>query len=121
MFELSIHRDFAAAHNLRGYAGNCERLHGHNWKVEIVIRSEALDSLGMVIDFREVKKVADAVLEEFDHHYLNELARFQKRNPTTENIASVIFSEIAQKLPRGVSLAKVTVWESEGCSATYSE
>ena len=82
MFELIVHRDFSAAHSLRGYKGNCERLHGHNWKVEIRLEAKELDALGMVMDFREVKKAANEVLSRLDHSYLNELPEFQSENPS---------------------------------------
>jgi len=121
MFELAITRDFSAAHNLRGYHGNCERLHGHNWKVEIVIKAERLNDLGMVVDFREAEKVSDEALAQLDHTYLNELAWFREANPTTENIAQVLFNEISSRLPDGLQLARVKVWESENCAATFTK
>ncbi len=119
MYELSISRDFSAAHNLRGYHGDCERLHGHNWKVEIVIEAERLNEIGMVIDFREAKKISDSAVAKLDHSYLNELAWFREVNPTTENIARVIFDEISSRLPEGLRLARVKVWESEMCAASF--
>lgn len=112
--------DFAAAHRLREYEGNCERLHGHNWKVAVVLRGEALDGLGMVIDFREAKRLVGAVLAEFDHTCLNDLEAFQDQNPTTENIARTCYEALAAQLPDGVSVAKVTAWESEHCGVSYS-
>jgi 6-pyruvoyltetrahydropterin/6-carboxytetrahydropterin synthase len=119
-YELLISTDFAAAHRLREYDGNCERLHGHNWKVDVVLRADALDDLGMALDFREAKRLIGEVLERFDHQYLNEVEPFDQRNPTTENIARTIFERLAAKLPDGVSVARVTAWESEGCGASYA-
>lgn len=119
MYELSILAHFSAAHRLREYQGDCERLHGHNWKVRVAVQSEALDDLGMVMDFRDIKKTVHRVLDEFDHAFLNELKRFETVNPTTENLARIVAEEVAAQLPEGVTLASVTAWESEGCSATY--
>jgi 6-pyruvoyltetrahydropterin/6-carboxytetrahydropterin synthase len=119
MYELVVESDFAAAHSLREYGGNCERLHGHNWKVRVELRTRRLDRLGMVMDFREVKGRLAEVLKALDHRHLNEVAAFQKRNPTTENIAQHICAGLSRRLPKGVSVAKVTVWESDHCAASY--
>ena len=119
MFELVFQSHFAAAHNLRGYQGSCERLHGHNWKVDIALRAEKLDPLGMVVDFRDVKAIAHGLLDSLDHRYLNELAPFQEVNPTTENVAKWIFEELRSLLPASVKVHKVTAWESDHCGASY--
>ena len=119
MYELVVETDFAAAHNIREYAGNCERLHGHNWKVRVELRSRRLDHLGMVMDFREVKARLSEVVKTLDHQYLNELEPFKKVNPTTESIAHFICVKLSQSLPKGVSVAKVTVWESDRCAVAY--
>ena len=120
IYELVIRTQFAAAHRLREYAGNCERLHGHNWKVDVVLQAEGLDRLGMVIDFREAKRRIDAILGRLDHQYLNDVEPFGELNPTTENIARTLFDALAAQLPAGVAIAKVTVWESDLCGASYS-
>lgn len=120
MYELVVKTHFAAAHRLRDYPGDCERLHGHNWKIDVRIRSAHLDDLGMVADFREVKGLVKSVIEKLDHHYLNEIVPFDKVNPTTENIARFLFEELAKVLPEGVEPASVTTWESDGCGVCYS-
>lgn len=120
VYELIVESDFAAAHQLREYDGDCERLHGHNWKVDAVLRSEALDGLGMVIDFREAKRLIHEVLDGFDHRLLNELEPFQTQNPTTENLARTIHEMLTARLPDGVSVSKVTAWESDHCGVSYS-
>ncbi len=119
MYELVLKTDFAAAHNLREYHGNCERLHGHNWHIEVRLRAAKLNKLGMVMDFRDVKRVLKDVTDRLDHRYLNELEPFRKANPTTENIARFIFDGLAKALPKGVKPASVTSWESRGCGVTY--
>lgn len=119
MYELVVNADFSAAHKLRGYQGECERLHGHNWRVQVALEAERLDELGMVMDFREVKRLLQEVLRKFDHAYLNELPRFKEQNPTTENMARVLCEELAPRLPAHVRVGRVTAWESEGCGATY--
>jgi len=89
MYELKIEDSFAAAHNLRGYRGQCEELHGHNWKVEVVVRADRLDSLGLAIDFQDIKKAAKGVLKKLDHTYLNDLPVFKECNPSSELISKI--------------------------------
>ncbi len=120
MYELHIESEFAAAHFLRGYAGRCERLHGHNWRVQAVLKARKLDKIGMAIDFREARKMLMKVVDNFDHRNLNDLPAFKKQNPTTENVSRVIYNELSKLLPRGVSVKSITTWESERCGATYS-
>ena len=120
MYELVVKTQFAAAHRLREYDGNCERLHGHNWTIEVRIRTDRLDQLGMVADFREVKRLVQGVTDKLDHHFLNDIPPFDKVNPTTENIARFLFEELEPVLPEGVCPASVTAWESDGCGVSYS-
>lgn len=119
MYNLIVETSFAAAHNIRGYKGKCEKVHGHNWKVQVVLASEKLDSLGMVIDFKDVKETTHKILSRFDHTYLNELDEFAKENPTTENLARILYNELTKKLPSAITVSKVTAWESENCGASY--
>ena len=119
MYELIIHLGFAAAHNLRGYQGRCENLHGHNWKITVKVAAPRLDDLGMVMDFKELKAQCNSLLEELDHKYLNEIAPFDRQNPTTENIARHLYSRLSETLPDPVRVTEVTAWESDNCAATY--
>ncbi len=119
VYELTVAGSFAAAHRLRGYRGDCEKLHGHNWRVEVCLAAGRLDELGMVVDFREVKAALGEVLGRLDHGYLNEAPPFDERNPTTENLCRYIAEGLAGRLPAHVTVRRVTCWESEGCSASY--
>jgi 6-pyruvoyltetrahydropterin/6-carboxytetrahydropterin synthase len=119
-FEIKIICYFSAAHSLRGYKGKCEELHGHNWKVEVLVSSPKLNSLGMVLDFKELKEKLNKVLSLLDHRYLNEIDFFKKFNPTSENIARYIFENL-KKNNLNVKLEAVTVCESEDASATYKK
>ncbi len=120
MYEIKIEEHFAAAHNLRGYKGQCEALHGHNWKVEVVVRAERLDETGLALDFHELKEATRRVLAELDHAYLNDLPAFQKSNPSSERIAEYILTEVARRIDReGVRVHRVTAWESERACATF--
>jgi len=119
MFELVYHTRFAAAHNLRGYHGKCESLHGHNWDVTVKVASEVLDELGMVVDFKELKGLTENILEELDHTYLNEQQPFAETNPTTENLARYVYERLSDALPNCVRVVEVTTYESPSCGATY--
>lgn len=122
MYELTIESSFSSAHNLRGYEGACENLHGHNWKVEVAVTSEKLDKLDMVIDFKRLKAETKKVMEYLDHKYLNEVPPFDKINPTAENIARFIYKELARAFNDGnIKVAKIKVWESENAAAAYYE
>lgn len=121
MYQVTIETHFSSAHRLRDYNGECERLHGHNWKVEISVSSETLNSLGMVIDFRDLKQKAKDLISRFDHQYLNEIPPFNELNPTTENMAKYLFDELSKIInTESVRVSKVTVWESPSCFARYS-
>jgi queuosine biosynthesis protein QueD len=84
MFVLKIVTDFGAAHSLRDYPGDCARLHGHNWGVEVSVEAQELDASGIAIDFREIKKQTKAIVKRLDHQYLNEIPPFDILNPTAE-------------------------------------
>ena len=114
MYELMVEESFDAAHALRGYQGPCENLHGHTWKVQVFLRGEKLNKIGIMTDFKEIKQALKAVLDRFDHSNLNDLPEFKKQNPSSENLAKLIFKTV--KL---AGLAKVTVWESATTCASY--
>lgn len=118
-YELTIKADFGAAHYLREYKGKCERLHGHNWKLDIVLSADALNDEGMILDFVDAKAAIGDVLEAYDHYHLNEVPPFDTVNPTSENIARVIAEQVQAALPQSVRVVRVTAWESDRCGATY--
>jgi 6-pyruvoyltetrahydropterin/6-carboxytetrahydropterin synthase len=122
MYEIKIESSFSGAHRLTDYDGKCENLHGHNWKVEIFVSSSELAEDGMVLDFRKLKEITQAVLETLDHRYLNEIPYFAEINPSSENIAKYIFDHLKDRLEGGqANLTKVTAWESAGACASYYE
>jgi 6-pyruvoyltetrahydropterin/6-carboxytetrahydropterin synthase len=120
IYEIKIVTDFSAAHNLRNFRGKCENLHGHNWKVEVVLRGRQLDDSGVLIDFKEVKEATREILKEVDHHYLNDLPFFSEHNPSSENISRYLFERLAQRLDdENRWLYKVSAWESADACATF--
>jgi 6-pyruvoyltetrahydropterin/6-carboxytetrahydropterin synthase len=118
MFTVTVEGHFSSAHNLIGYKGKCEELHGHNWKVAASAKVAELNKEGMVVDFHEFKDKLHKVLEELDHTYINKLSYFSKVNPTSERIAEYIFQRLKKLMPQ---LCSVTVWENHGSSACYEE
>lgn len=120
IFEVTVETHFASAHQLRGYRGKCENLHGHNWQVELSIASDRLDELGMVADFHEIRDVLGQVLDRLDHRNLNEVEPFQTANPTCEQIARYIYESVRELCQdRSYQVSRVRVWESPGSSVTY--
>ena len=122
MFEVAVEQSFASAHALRNYKGRCENVHGHNWKVQVVIEGEKLDATGMLVDFLDVKSFMGEVLDRIDHQFLNEIPPFDVVNPSAENIAEYFYQQLSGKLadiPVPVRIREVKIWETEIQSATY--
>ncbi len=120
MYELMIETNFSAAHQLRGYMGKCERLHGHNWKVQVFVTAEHLDEIGLAIDFHKLKKMTDEILLPIEHACLNEVFPFTELNPSSENIARWIYDSLSKKIEDGdIEVSAVMVWESATAGATY--
>jgi 6-pyruvoyltetrahydropterin/6-carboxytetrahydropterin synthase len=120
MYEVMIEEEFSAAHALRGYRGKCENLHGHNWKVEVYVRGDRLDSVGLLVDFKELKTATRQVMRYLDHKNLNELRPFDTElNPSSEHIAGFILHKVAEQINNErIKVYKVRVWETPSTSAT---
>lgn len=124
MYKLMVETDFSAAHQLRGYKGKCENLHGHNWKVQVSVTSEVLNEIELVIDFHELKEITREILSNLDHKIINNVYPFIEKNPSSENIAKWIYDSLKEKLKvkyDHIEVSSVTVWESSTASATYYE
>ena len=122
MFEVAVEQSFASAHALRNYKGRCENVHGHNWKVRVVIEGEKLDATGMLVDFLDVKSFMGEILDRIDHQFLNEIPPFDVVNPSAENIAEYFYQQMTGRLtetPVPVRIREVKSWETEIQSATY--
>lgn len=120
MFELSVKTHFSAAHRLVGYDGACANLHGHNWDVEIFVQGKAVNDLGMLVDFRDIKVAIKEAMKEVDHCDLNQLPAFLRDNPTSEHLARYLFTTLGQQLNNvRLRVSKVTVCETPGTTASY--
>lgn len=122
MFEIAVEETFAAGHALRGYKGKCEDVHGHNYRVRIVLAGEKLDNVGLLYDFVELRKHMADVIGSLDHKFLNDFPPFTELNPSAENLAKYFYDELRRRLgtsPNGAALREVTVFETDTTTATY--
>ena len=119
MYELTVKSHFDAAHALRDYPGECQKLHGHTWDVEVTVAGNQLDEIGIVYDFKTLKNDLSVVLGEYDHAYLNDVAPFDRLTPTAENLARVIYERMAQTVDPRVSVVEIAVWESPIAKLTF--
>lgn len=122
MYVLTIEDHFASAHQLRGYRGKCENIHGHNWKVVLNVKGEKLNDIGLLIDFHDLKAILKKITDYLDHKNINEIEPFDSINPSSENIAGYIAGRAQEELDRtspGLIVDSVTVWESETSRCTF--
>jgi 6-pyruvoyltetrahydropterin/6-carboxytetrahydropterin synthase len=132
MFQVWVEESFAAGHALRGYRGKCENVHGHNYKVRVTLEGEALNSIGLLVDFKDLKEAMHATIRKLDHQFINDVPPFDRLNPSAENLAKYFHDEVSRQLAAGVPandgnppsapcrVQQVTVWETDNTTATYS-
>ena len=122
MYTLTTMVEFSSAHTLVGHSGPCKKMHGHNWKVEVKITGEKLDKIGMVVDFKEIRKATNLVVDELDHEFLNNLEPFSEDNPTAENIARYIFTKLSEEFSnKNVKVNSIKLWETDKSAVSYKE
>ena len=122
MYTLTTMVEFSSAHTLVGHSGPCKKMHGHNWKVEVEITGEKLDKMGMVVDFKEIRKATNLVVDELDHEFLNNLEPFSEDNPTAENIARYIFTKLSEEFSnKNVKVNSIKLWETDKSAVSYKE
>ena len=132
MYAVTRRIEFCYGHRLLDYDGVCKHPHGHNAVAEVEIRTQALDSRGMVVDFGDITRLLKGWVDrEIDHkmilrdddplvrplEVLGEPVYRLDSNPTAERLARLIF-DAAREL--GLPVARVTVWETPGASATFA-
>lgn len=106
---------FAAAHYLPNHSGLCKNLHGHNYKLEITVGKEKLNSNSMIIDFGKLKEIVNKeIIEKYDHSYLNEFFLV----PTAEEMVIVFYGKLRTIFEElFISLVSVKLWETDSCFA----
>lgn len=113
---LTKEMTFAAAHRLRDYQGKCSTLHGHEWKVQVIVEGEQGPD-GIIVDFNKLKQILKEEIDDrFDHKYLNEIPPFDKINPTAENMARIFYHLLHD---RETKVAGVRVWETPTSCVEY--
>lgn len=122
MYQLMVKSNFSAAHQLREYEGKCEMLHGHNFEVQLMVGANQLNSIGLAIDFRELKNILNETIDTLDHSFLNEHPEFKTENPSSENLARYIFKKVKNKIgSKEIKVEWVRVWESKDAYAQFIE
>lgn len=119
VYELTVKGHFDAAHALPGYPGACHFLHGHTWDVEVTISGTELDEVGILYDFKDIKNHIHDVLENFDHRCINDVAPFDRINPTAEHMSRILYYELNKALPRHIGIKEVAVWESPRARVSF--
>ncbi len=124
MFEVSVEQTFAAGHALRHYRGKCENVHGHNYRVRVTVQGEELNSIGLLVDFVDLKKHLRGIIEGLDHQFMNDLDAFRELNPSAENIAKYFHDELIRAFSTDggqnpVRISEVKIWETDTSTATY--
>jgi 6-pyruvoyltetrahydropterin/6-carboxytetrahydropterin synthase len=120
MYEVIVEQPFSAAHFLKDYPGKCAQIHGHNYRVQITVEGEALNELGMVVEFEVIKQALKPWIDRFDHGFLNEIPPFDVLQPSAENLAKFFHDEVARALDgTSARVSYVRLFETEKCSAGY--
>lgn len=122
MFQVSVEETFSAGHALRGYRGKCENIHGHNYRVRVTLEGPQLDSIGLLVDFTNLKQVMRGIIGVLDHQFMNDLEPFRTVNPSAENMAKYFYDEVDRQLkdlPPGARIADVIVWETDTSRAQF--
>ena len=135
--EITRRLEIDAGHRLLKHEGKCRHVHGHRYVFDVTVTAPALDEVGRVIDFGEVKRLLGGWLDDnWDHGFIlgpddpllfwleeHEMKRFVLScAPTAENIASYFFIVARELMGRaGISVAKVRVWETPNCWAEVGE
>ena len=132
MYQVVKEIHFCYGHRLMNYDGKCAHPHGHNGKIEIELAADKLDSRGMVYDFGDIKEIIQKWVDrELDHKMilkkkdplvqilkdLKEPCFLMDENPTAESLAKLIFDYAKSKT---LPISRVTFWETQSSSATYS-
>ncbi|MHC4557353.1 MAG: 6-pyruvoyl trahydropterin synthase family protein [Planctomycetota bacterium] len=121
MFTISVETHFRASHQLTLQDGSKEPVHHHNWSVTADVSSDKLNSMGLVMDFNQLKALIDKTIAAFDNRALDRISYFQQNNPSAENVAKCIYEKLQIKLPKGIELRNIRIVEEPGCSAKFGE
>ena len=122
MFQVWVEESFAAGHALRGYHGKCENVHGHNYKVRVTLEGAGLNSIGLLVDFKDLKDSIHSTIRKLDHQFLNDVPPFTELNPSAENLAKYFYDQVTgnvKSLPPGARVTDAIIWETDTAHAQY--
>ena len=120
MYEIFVKHHFSSAHKLIDYDGECKKLHGHNWKVQVHARAKVLNDIGISLDFKEFKKIVRGEIDKFDHVYLNDHPDLKGINPTAENMARILFEILSKQINNeDLKIHMVEIWETDNNGVRY--
>ena len=107
---------FDSAHKLTGVpeGHKCSRIHGHTFRVDLHVCGDVDSHSGFVIDFAEIAKAFNPILEDLDHTYLNDIEGLE--NPTSENIARWIWVRLKPNLK---GLCRIVIMETPNAGCSY--
>jgi 6-pyruvoyltetrahydropterin/6-carboxytetrahydropterin synthase len=125
MYEVTVQDTFSSGHYLRDYYGKCENPHGHNYRVLVTLIGEQLETNGLLLDFKLLKRILQPTIEYLDHNMINDLEPFTTVNPSAENIAKYFFdctsAQLVQMTGGRVRVKDCTIWETDTSFARYYE
>lgn len=121
-YTVRVEARFEAAHYLREYRGISEPLHGHSYKVEADLAAQGggVDSDAIAVDFISAKRKLEALAKRLDYGCINDVAPFDRINPSAENIAEWFWRELsAEVAAENAVVSAVTIWEGPVNSVTF--
>ena len=119
-YEVTVTIEFTACHHLPFPDGNAEEAHWHTWEASATFRGDRLErTMGVLIDFIQVKDALKTIVDEYDSHNLNNHQDFSLQPPSAEIVARVIARRLAKMLNAESTLYKLSVTEAPGCVAAY--
>ena len=134
MFTITKVFNFPMGHRLSNLTkSKCVFVHGHNFKLEITVKSSILNKNDMVMDFSNLKKLVNSIIDTWDHGmFLNKnddrlmssecaTIHYIDGDPTAEKLCLFLYNNIEGILPKNVSIHSVIIWETDDSKATYSE
>lgn len=115
---MEIFKDFKfeAAHQLHGLppGHKCARLHGHSYRVRVVVAGTPDPERGWVVDYADIKAAVQPVVDRLDHSFLNDIEGLEPS--TTENLAIWLWKRIKPGVP---GLCRLEVWETATSGVIY--
>jgi 6-pyruvoyltetrahydropterin/6-carboxytetrahydropterin synthase len=122
MYEIYVAAIFEAAHRLVGDFGPATRVHGHTYRLEVIVRGQRLAEDGTLYDIGRLKQAVDELVASLDYQDLNKVPGLADVNTTAEAVADYCWERLASPLRgRGLDSLVVRVWESRDAYAARED